>query len=133
MHLHRFDDDYARAGFNLVADAYQYAHYFAGHGCDDAGRRIGGRDRAESATQAFRIVERDRVFRCAHDDPNRFSGVSPAVNAAVKDSGIGHQHITRLAAFANIESVFAAINLSVNARTIIVNQDVGLIVGDGGV
>src|ERR1700737_2850481 len=72
-------------------------------------------------------------MRSAHDHTERLSGVGPAVNAAVEDRGIGDQHVTRNASFADIESVAAAINLRVNAGTIILNQDVGLIVSDGGV
>jgi len=133
LHLHRFDYDYARAGFDLIADPDQHAHDFAGHGCDDAGRLVGVRDRAGSATEAFRIDERDRVFRGAYDDTNRLPHVRSAVNAAIKDLAVGNQHVTRNAGFADIESVAAAINLRMNAGTIILNQDIGLIIGDSGV
>ncbi len=91
------------------------------------------RDCAGGATQAFRIEDGDRVLRGAYDDIERLSGVRPAINAAIEYRGLGNQHVSAGAGFADLKTVAAAVNLRVNARTIIPNQNAGLIVSDGGV
>ena len=90
-------------------------------------------DRAGSAPQSFRIDKRDRVLRSTYDDFDRLSPVRPSVDAAVEYLAVGNQGVTARAGFAELEGVAAAINLCVNAGTIILNQDVGLIVSNDGV